>query len=65
MSEVRRGIAGRAGAEMTEKPAIRKCFLVCCEGVSAIFNIWRLAIRNQCCPKKVYVVRCNCLIEWR
>jgi len=24
MSEVRRGIARRAGAEMTEKPAIRK-----------------------------------------
>jgi hypothetical protein len=46
MSEVRRGIARRAGAEMTEKPAIRKCFLVCFEGVSAIFNIWRLAIRN-------------------
>jgi hypothetical protein len=31
---------------MAEKLAIRKCFLVCCEGVSSISNTGRLAIRN-------------------
>src|SRR5579863_986106 len=34
------------GAEMAEKLAIRKCFLVCCEGDSSISNNGRLAIRN-------------------
>ena len=37
----------QAGAEMAEKLAIRKCFLVCCERVILIFNIWQLAIRKR------------------
>jgi hypothetical protein len=28
-----------AGGKLPEKLAIRKCFLVCCEGVGAIINI--------------------------
>jgi hypothetical protein len=39
-------VACGAGAKLAEKLAIRKWFLVCCERVSLIFNIWRLAIRN-------------------
>jgi hypothetical protein len=39
---VRRG----AGAGMAEKLAIRKCVFIDSEGVSSIFNIWRLAIRK-------------------